>query len=66
MHGYFILLNSAKMSKSSGEFLRVQLLLDKGYDDRLSLSLPDRALPFPADLSAGMPWTPRRRRWSAA
>jgi len=32
MHGYFILLNSAKMSKSSGEFLRVQLLLDKGYD----------------------------------
>ena len=32
MHGYFILLNSAKMSKSSGEFLRVQLLIDKGYD----------------------------------
>ena len=25
----FILLNSAKMSKSSGEFLRVQLLIDK-------------------------------------
>ena len=32
MHGYFILLNSAKMSKSTGEFLRVQLLIDKGYD----------------------------------
>ncbi|MEQ1596555.1 MAG: cysteine--tRNA ligase [Casimicrobium sp.] len=32
MHGYFILLHSAKMSKSSGEFLRVQLLIDKGYD----------------------------------
>ena len=32
MHGYFILLNSAKMSKSSGEFLRVQVLIDKGYD----------------------------------
>lgn len=32
MHGYFILLNSSKMSKSSGEFLRVQLLIDKGYD----------------------------------
>jgi len=26
------LLNSSKMSKSSGEFLRVQLLIDKGYD----------------------------------
>lgn len=32
MHGYFILLNSSKMSKSSGEFLRVQLLIDRGYD----------------------------------
>ena len=32
MHGYFILLNSAKMSKSSNEFLRVQVLIDKGYD----------------------------------
>ncbi|MEO7253964.1 MAG: cysteine--tRNA ligase, partial [Casimicrobium sp.] len=32
MHGYFILLNSSKMSKSSGEFLRVQVLIDKGYD----------------------------------
>lgn len=32
MHGYFILLNSAKMSKSTGEFLRVQVLVDKGYD----------------------------------
>jgi cysteinyl-tRNA synthetase len=32
MHGYFLVTNDAKMSKSSGEFLRVQLLLDKGYD----------------------------------
>ena len=32
LHGYFILLNSAKMSKSGGEFLRVQVLIDKGYD----------------------------------
>jgi cysteinyl-tRNA synthetase len=32
MHGYFILLGNAKMAKSSGEFLRVQLLVDKGYD----------------------------------
>ena len=32
MHGYFLITNNAKMSKSSGEFLRVQLLIDKGYD----------------------------------
>ncbi len=32
MHGYFLITNDAKMSKSSGEFLRVQLLLGKGYD----------------------------------
>ena len=32
MHGYFLITNDAKMSKSSGEFLRLQLLIDKGYD----------------------------------
>ncbi len=32
MHGYFLLTNDAKMSKSAGEFLRMQLLVDKGYD----------------------------------
>lgn len=32
MHGYFLQLDNAKMAKSSGEFLRVQLLIDKGYD----------------------------------
>jgi len=32
MHGYFLLLNDAKMAKSDGEFLRVQSLLDRGYD----------------------------------
>ncbi len=32
MHGHFLITNDAKMSKSSGEFLRVQLLIDKGYD----------------------------------
>ncbi len=32
MHGYFLQLDSAKMSKSSGEFLRLQVLMDKGYD----------------------------------
>jgi cysteinyl-tRNA synthetase len=32
MHGYFLLQNDAKMAKSDGEFLRVQSLLDRGYD----------------------------------
>jgi cysteinyl-tRNA synthetase len=32
MHGYFLQFDNAKMAKSSGEFLRVQLLIDKGYD----------------------------------
>ena len=32
MHGYFLLLNSAKMAKSAGEFLRMQSLIDRGYD----------------------------------
>ena len=32
MHGYFLLLNDAKMAKSAGEFLRVQVLIDRGYD----------------------------------
>ena len=32
MHGYFLQLDDSKMSKSSGEFLRLQLLMDKGYD----------------------------------
>ncbi len=32
MHGYFLQLDEARMSKSSGEFLRLQVLIDKGYD----------------------------------
>jgi cysteinyl-tRNA synthetase len=32
MHGYFLLLNEAKMAKSAGEFLRVKALIDRGYD----------------------------------
>ncbi|MBM3262976.1 MAG: cysteine--tRNA ligase [candidate division Zixibacteria bacterium] len=32
MHGYFLQLDEAKMSKSTGEFLRIQSLLDRGYD----------------------------------
>jgi len=32
MHGYFLQLDSDRMSKSSGEFLRVQSLIDRGYD----------------------------------
>jgi cysteinyl-tRNA synthetase len=32
MHGYFLLLNDAKMAKSAGEFLRIESLTDRGYD----------------------------------
>jgi cysteinyl-tRNA synthetase len=32
LHGYFLQLNEAKMAKSSGEFLRLQRLIDRGYD----------------------------------
>ena len=32
MHGYFLQLNDAKMAKSSGDFLRLQTLIDRGYD----------------------------------
>jgi cysteinyl-tRNA synthetase len=32
MHGYFLQLDGEKMSKSSGEFLRLQVLIDHGYD----------------------------------
>jgi cysteinyl-tRNA synthetase len=32
LHGAFLQVDEGKMSKSSGEFLRLQVLLDKGYD----------------------------------
>jgi cysteinyl-tRNA synthetase len=32
MHGYCLLQNDSKMAKSAGEFLRVQSLLERGYD----------------------------------
>jgi cysteinyl-tRNA synthetase len=32
MHGYFLQLDDAKMAKSAGGFLRVQTLIDRGYD----------------------------------
>jgi len=32
MHGYFLLENDSKMAKSAGEFLRIQALIDRGYD----------------------------------
>jgi cysteinyl-tRNA synthetase len=31
-HGYFLLSNDAKMAKSAGAFLRLQTLIDRGYD----------------------------------
>lgn len=32
MHGYFLQIDDAKMAKSSGEFLRLQTLIDRGHD----------------------------------
>jgi cysteinyl-tRNA synthetase len=32
IHGYFLQIDSERMSKSSGEFLRIQTLIDRGYD----------------------------------
>jgi cysteinyl-tRNA synthetase len=32
MHGYFLLSNDAKMAKSAGEFLRLDSLIERGYD----------------------------------
>ena len=32
MHGYFLQLESERMSKSSGEFIRLQTIIDHGYD----------------------------------
>jgi cysteinyl-tRNA synthetase len=32
MHGYFLQLDDAKMAKAAGGFLRVQTLIDRGYD----------------------------------
>lgn len=32
MHGYFLQIDSERMSKSSGEFLRLQTLIERGYD----------------------------------
>ena len=32
LHGYFLQFDGDRMSKSSGEFLRLQVLIDRGYD----------------------------------
>ncbi|UCG24277.1 MAG: cysteine--tRNA ligase [Chloroflexota bacterium] len=32
MHGYFLQVADAKMAKSAGEFLRLQVLIDRGYE----------------------------------
>ncbi|PCE22401.1 cysteine--tRNA ligase [Paraburkholderia acidicola] len=32
MHGHFLMLDAAKMSKSSGDFLRIQTLVERGFD----------------------------------
>jgi cysteinyl-tRNA synthetase len=32
MHGYFLLIDESRMGKSAGNFLRLQTLIDRGYD----------------------------------
>jgi cysteinyl-tRNA synthetase len=32
MHGYFLLIDAGRMGKSAGNFLRVQTLIDRGYE----------------------------------
>lgn len=32
MHGYFLQMDESKMAKSSGKFIRLQTLIDQGYD----------------------------------
>jgi len=32
LHGYFLQLDAARMAKSAGDFLRLQTLMDRGYD----------------------------------
>ena len=32
MHGYFLQIDESRMGKSAGNFLRLQMLLDRGYD----------------------------------
>jgi cysteinyl-tRNA synthetase len=64
LHCYFAL-NDAKMAKSAGEFLRVQLLIDRGYDPLAYRYLcPHRTLSRPVNFTCrGTRSTPRRLRF---
>ena len=66
MHGYFLLPNDAKMAKSAGEFLRVQALVERGYDPLAYRYLClTGALPQPAELHLGRAGRRGHRRSSA-
>ncbi len=54
LHGYFLLSNDAKMAKSAGEFLRIQYLIERGYDPLAYRYLClTGALPGPAQFHVG-------------
>ncbi len=54
MHGYFLQLDEAKMSKSSGEFLRIQTLVEQRLRSAgIPLLLPGRPLPCQAQFWLG-------------
>ena len=48
MHGYFLQLKQTKMAKSRGDFLRIQSLIDRGFDDWLKIY--DKSHPPASDL----------------
>ena len=56
LHGAFLQFDGEKMSKSSGDFLRLESLVEAGYDPpRLPLFLPRGALPSQAFFHLGEP-----------
>ena len=63
LHGYFLLFNDAKMAKSAGEFLRVEVAEGPRLRSaRVPLPVPHRPLPGPAQFHLGRA---RRRRHRA-
>jgi len=52
LHGHFLQVSAAKMAKSAGEFLRLQTLIDRGYDP-----LPYRYFCLNAHYRSGLNFT---------
>ena len=65
LHGSFLrLADSEKMSKSDGSFIRLETLVERGFDPLAYRYLVlTRALPVEAGVFVGRRWRRRRRRW---